>query len=278
MNKNTTKRTYKHSDAWLVKHAAKADVKKQVKKDMKKPSKKIAKGADVKKHAKKDVKPVKTVKAVKPLKKQVKAEKPAKITMKEAVKVFNQTKKSVSALKKSTKIIGKFFNTVLKTGDQKYQERVMKLFARIDYVYTPENSLYTFENTFKVKQPKIKKEKTSDITVPVDTTLVEAPKKRRGRKAAAQKVIEPEVISPVPVEAFAEPTDDELAEVENTLEFDAIENAIEDDEISKRNDDEDEDEYQQRLEEERIIRENEEADRLQSEADIFGAAEDNGDI
>ena len=284
MNKKTTdnKRAYHHSEAWLKKHAEKLAASKTVAKktSTKTAAKKRAKKQMAKKIAKKTAKKI--------------GEKPSKHTMKTAIKVFDHAKKHVSGLKKCTKQIGKFISETMKTGDEKYIAKVQKLFARIGYVYTPENQFVTFENNAKVKLPKVKvAKKISEKKDPV------AKKPRAKKQKIAETPAIPEVSAPSndnekiahdhveePSVIPADPIDlDTIAlDTEENNELDVQDEVEELENIEKRDDETDE-EFSDRLEEERErLREEREiecdmaADADDVRAQILAEQEDNGDF
>ena len=279
MNKKTTdnKRAYHHSEAWLKKHAEKLAA-----------SKTAAKKTSTKTSAKKRVKKQMAKKIAKKTAKKI-SEKPPKHTMKTAIKVFDHAKKHVSGLKKCTKQIGKFISETMKTGDEKYIAKVQKLFARIGYVYTPENQFVTFENNAKVKLPKVKvAKKTSEKKDPV------AKKPRAKKQKNAETPAIPEVSAPsndnekiahdhveepsvIPADAI-----DLDAEENNELD---IQDEVEELENIEKRDDETDEEFNDRLEEERErLREEREiecdmaADADDVRAQILAEQEDNGDF
>lgn len=175
-----TKRTYKHSEAWFEKHAAKAakaakvTVKKNAKKTVKakKPTKMTAEEKAAKKEAKKAAMEAKKAerlakKEAKKLAKEKKmaatsAKKANKVIMKQANKLFTATKKCVSATKKQTKAYGKLMTEALKNGDPAIVEKIAKLFGRLGYSKLVNGN--TIENTFRVeiKLPKAKQAKVDD--------------------------------------------------------------------------------------------------------------------
>ena len=252
MNKKTTdnKRAYHHSEAWLKKHAEKLAASKTAKKI---------------------------------------SEKPSKHTMKTAIEVFDHAKKHVSGLKKCTKQIGKFISETMKTGDEKYIAKVQKLFARIGYVYTPENQFVTFENNAKLELPKVKvAKKISEKKDPV------AKKPRAKKQKIAETLAIPEVSAPSNdnekiahdhvEEPSVIPADAIDLDTEENNELDIQDEVEELENIEKRDDETDEEsndrleEERERLREEREIECDMAADADDVRAQILAEQEDNGDF
>lgn len=273
-NSNSMKRAYHHSEAWLKKHAEKL-----TKKEAKKTSKKEIKKEAIKKPMKRTKKQM-AKKLLKKVKKNVEVKKPVRHTMKTAVQLFDQIKWHVSAVKKSTKNVGKFLTEAMKTGDEKYIAKVLKLFGRIGYVYTADNQIVTFENNAKVKLPKVKVSKVEKKDN--DKPVVE--KNLHIKKQAAAKPVE-EPTKPVtfatPLIASVATFEDEAEEIENDFdenaELDEFDDAEELDMTEKREDESDE-EFRDRIKEEReIAREQAEAE-AEARDEIFAAQDDNGDF
>lgn len=240
-----TKRTYKHSEAWLAKHAAKAKkvtMKKSAKKDAKakKPVKMTAEEKTAKKEAKKAAAEAKKAerlakKEAKKLAKEKKmaatsAKKANKVIMKQANKLFAATKKCVSATKKQTKAYGKLMTEVLKNGDPAIVEKIAKLFGRLGYSKLVNGN--TIENTFSVeiKLPKIKLAKVDDkekaIAPPKEQTqrtiVVEAQGPLNGDGTSATP-LKKKVESSARDGGEAGPSDEELSNIEKELEDDQTE-------------------------------------------------------
>lgn len=292
-----TKRSYHHSEAWLKKHAEKLAAKKpaqklEKKEIVKKTAKKIkpivkkqmAKKPSIKKQmAKKPLakKPAQKAVAKKLVKKPISAKaikKPVKLTMQNAVNVFTHAKKHVSGMKKCTKEIGKFFTEAFKTGDEKYIAKVVKLFERIGYVYDSLSETVSFENDAKVKLPKAKPTKKSIVE-----KVTAVPDEEKVTAVPDEETKAPEMPTVIPIVEL--PGIPEIAVASNELETDENENeeldssddAIEFD-MPEKNADETDEEFQDRLIEEREIA----RDMAESEADtrneIFAAQEENGDF
>ena len=236
-----TKRTYKHSEAWLEKHAAKAakvGVKKNAKKTVKanKPAKMTAEEKAAKKEAKKAAMEAKKAerlakKEAKKLAKEKKmaatsAKKANKAIMKQANKLFAATKKCVSATKKQTKAYGKLMTEALKNGDSAIVEKIVKLFGRLGYSKLVNGN--TIENTFRVeiKLPKVKLAK-------VDKKEIDAPPKEQTQRTIvieAQDPLNEDGTPATPLKKKVEssardggeagPSDEELSNLENELEDD----------------------------------------------------------
>lgn len=249
---NKTKRPYKHSETWLKKHAAKLSTKNKIEKS----EKKMPNGVK-------------------------RAKKSTKRTLKDALKIFNSTKKHVSNIKKCTKHIGKFLAETLKTGDEKYIAKVLKLFGRIGYVYAPEYDFVTFENGAKVKRPKVK--------IAADP----AKKERRAKKQMAKKEENLESTRSVAAEPstpnLVQFTNDDADEIaDDTEDAENVDLANEEDEEIddfEKNEDETDEEFRDRLEETRqqIREEREMEQNMQDEAEdlrdeIFAIQEENGDF
>ena len=238
-----TKRTYKHSEAWLEKHAAKAakvGVKKNAKKTVKasKPAKLTAEEKAAKKEAKKAAMEAKKAerlakKEAKKLAKEKKmaatsAKKANKAIMKQANKLFAATRKCVSSTKKQTKAYGKLMTEALKNGDPAIVEKIAKLFGRLGYSKLINGNI--IENTFRVeiKLPKVKLAKVDDK----EKDIAPTPKEQTQRTIVieAQDPLNEDGTPATPLKKRVEtsarhgseagPSDEELSNLENELEDD----------------------------------------------------------
>lgn len=236
MNNTTSpvKRSYHHSEAWLKKHTEKLTAKK----DMKKLAQKLEKKPTVK-------------------------ESPAKLTMKNAVNVFNFNKKHVGALKKSMKEISKFLTEAFKTGDDKYVAKVLKLFERIGFTCDLESGVLMFKVDSKVKLPTVKIPKQPTVEKVTDASDIEVMTSKMPSVLAAPKI-------PMVDDVLDADTDEneELDDADDGIEF----------ELSEKRDDETDEEFLDRMTEEReIAREHLEAED-ETRDEIFAAQEENGDF
>ena len=257
MNTIKTKRPYHHSEAWLKKHAAKKQM-------ARKPAKQAAKKEAVKKTSKK----MKKQMARKPAKKGGKKPTAKKLTMQNAVTFFNRNKKYVRNIKKTTKELGKFLTEVFKTGDEKYISCVLKLFERIGYVYDSKTGFVTFENSAKVKLPKVKAEKptSSDEKNP----RVKCQHKDDGKSSTSAESVP---VSAKPVAPAPEPED-----ISAELDTQDAEEELAELALTEKREDEDDDEFRERMREEQEIERAAEEEEDETRAEIFEAQEENGDF